>query len=130
MEEQVAKFTAEGKLVEAERIEQRTRFDIEMMKELGYCSGIENYSRFMDGRAPGTPPYTLLDYFPKDFLLVVDESHQTLPQIRGMYNGDKARKDVLIQYGFRLPSAADHPPLQVHAFQERTRPAIFLSPPP
>lgn len=127
MEEQVRYFTRRNELLEAQRIEQRTNFDIEMMKELGYCSGIENYSRFMDGRAPGTPPYTLLDYFPKDFLLVIDESHQTLPQIRGMYNGDKARKDTLIQYGFRLPSAADNRPLKFHEFEERLNQAIYVS---
>jgi excinuclease ABC subunit B len=127
MEERIAYFRARNELLEAQRIEQRTRFDIEMMKELGYCSGIENYSRFMDGRAPGTAPYTLLDYFPKDFLLVVDESHQTLPQIRGMYNGDKARKDTLISYGFRLPSAADNRPLKWHEFDERINQAVFVS---
>ena len=127
MEDQVAYFRRNQQLLEAQRIEQRTRFDIEMMKELGYCSGIENYSRFMDGRAPGTAPYTLLDYFPKDFLLVVDESHQTLPQIRGMYNGDKARKDTLIQYGFRLPSAADNRPLKWHEFEERLNQTVFVS---
>ena len=98
-----------------------------MMKELGYCSGIENYCRFMDGRAPGTAPYTLLDYFPKDFLLVIDESHQTLPQVRGMYNGDKARKETLINYGFRLPSAADNRPLKWHEFEERINQTIFVS---
>ncbi len=127
MEERVAYFRGRNELLEAQRIEQRTRFDIEMMKELGYCSGIENYSRFMDGRAPGTAPYTLLDYFPKDFLLVVDESHQTLPQVRGMYNGDKARKDTLISYGFRLPSAADNRPLKWHEFEERIGQAVFVS---
>jgi excinuclease ABC subunit B len=127
MEERVAYFRGRNELLEAQRIEQRTRFDIEMMKELGYCSGIENYSRFMDGRAPGTAPYTLLDYFPKDFLLIIDESHQTLPQIRGMYNGDKARKDTLISYGFRLPSAADNRPLKWQEFDERINQAIFVS---
>ncbi len=127
MEEQVAYFHRRNELIEAQRIEQRTRFDIEMMKELGYCSGIENYSRFMDGRAPGTPPYTLLDYFPKDFLLIIDESHQTLPQIRGMYNGDKARKETLINYGFRLPSAADNRPLKWHEFESKINQAIFVS---
>src|SRR5579871_4894225 len=127
LQERIAYFTHRNELLEAQRIEQRTRFDIEMMKELGYCSGIENYSRFMDGRLPGTAPHTLLDYFPKDFLLVVDESHQTLPQIRGMYNGDKARKDTLIQYGFRLPSAADNRPLKWHEFEERIGQTIFVS---
>src|SRR5579871_1321062 len=125
--ERIAYFKRRDELIEAQRIEQRTHFDIEMMKELGYCSGIENYSRFMDGRLPGTAPHTLLDYFPKDFLLVVDESHQTLPQVRGMYNGDKARKDILIQYGFRLPSAADNRPLKWHEFEEHIGQAIFVS---
>ncbi len=127
MQDRVAYFRRNQQLLEAQRIEQRTRFDIEMMKELGYCSGIENYSRFMDGRAPGTAPYTLLDYFPKDFLLIVDESHQTLPQVRGMYNGDKARKDTLIEYGFRLPSAADNRPLKWHEFEERLNQVVFVS---
>jgi len=127
LQERIAYFKGRDELLEAQRIEQRTRFDIEMMKELGYCSGIENYSRFLDGRAPGTPPNTLLDYFPKDFLVIIDESHQTLPQLRGMYNGDKARKDTLIQYGFRLPSAADNRPLKFHEFQERIGQTIFVS---
>ncbi|MCW3052111.1 MAG: Excinuclease subunit, partial [Chthonomonadales bacterium] len=127
MEERVAYFTARNELIEAQRIEQRTRFDIEMMKELGYCSGIENYSRFMDGRAPGTAPHTLIDYFPKDFLMIVDESHQTLPQVRGMYNGDRARKETLIQYGFRLPSAADNRPLKWVEYEERIGQTIFVS---
>jgi excinuclease ABC subunit B len=102
MEEQVAYFERNGKLIEAQRIKQRVRYDMEMMREVGYCNGIENYSRYLDGRAPGAPPFTLLDYFPKDYLLIVDESHQTMPQIRAMYNGDRARKEVLIEYGFRL----------------------------
>ncbi len=127
MEDRVLYFRGRNELIEAQRIEQRTRFDLEMMRELGYCSGIENYSRFMDGRAPGTAPYTLLDYFPKDFLLILDESHQTLPQIRGMYNGDKARKDTLISYGFRLPSAADNRPLKFHEFEERVHQTVFVS---
>ncbi len=127
MHQQVAKFKREGKLIEAQRIEQRTCFDIEMMRELGYCSGIENYSRFMDGRAPGTPPSTLLNYFPKDYLMVIDESHQTLPQLRGMYNGDRARKETLIGYGFRLPSAADNRPLKWHEFEERIGQVILVS---
>ena len=127
MEDRVLYFRGRNELIEAQRIEQRTRFDLEMMRELGYCSGIENYSRFMDGRAPGTAPYTLLDYFPKDFLVILDESHQTLPQIRGMYNGDKARKDTLISYGFRLPSAADNRPLKFHEFEERIHQSVFVS---
>jgi len=127
MQEQVAFFQSQGKLVEAQRIEQRTRFDIEMMRELGYCSGIENYSRHLDGRAPGTPPNTLLDYFPDDFLVIVDESHQTIPQLHGMYSGDKARKDTLVEYGFRLPSARDNRPLKFHEWQERIKQVIFVS---
>ena len=127
MIERVAYFTSRNELIEAQRIEQRTRFDIEMMKELGYCSGIENYSRFMDGRAPGTPPNSLLDYFPKDFLVVIDESHQSLPQLRAMYSGDMARKTTLINYGFRLPSAADNRPLKFTEFEERIGQTIFVS---
>lgn len=111
MKSQVAKFTKEGKLLEAQRLQQRTTYDIEMMREMGYTNGIENYSRYMDRRKPGEPPFTLLDFFPKDFLLIVDESHQTMPQVRGMYNGDRARKQQLIDYGFRLPSALDNRPL-------------------
>ena len=131
MKQQVAKFTAENKLLEAQRIEQRTRFDIEMMRELGYCSGIENYSRFMDGRAPGTNPNTLYDYFPDDMLVIVDESHQTIPQIRGMYAGDMARKDNLIDFGFRLPSARDNRPLKFHEWESQVtkgkRQVVFVS---
>ncbi|MDW8209259.1 MAG: excinuclease ABC subunit UvrB [Chloroherpetonaceae bacterium] len=127
LEQQVALFRRQGKLLEAQRLEQRTRFDLEMMRELGFCSGIENYSRHLDGRAPGTPPQTLLDYFPEDFVVVVDESHQTLPQLRGMYNGDRARKETLIEYGFRLPSAADNRPLKWHEFEARVKQAIFVS---
>ncbi len=127
MHERVAFFKQQGKLLEAQRIEQRTRFDLEMIKEVGYCSGIENYSRWFDGRAPGTAPSTLLDYFPKDWLLVIDESHQTLPQLRAMYNGDKARKDTLIEWGFRLPSAGDNRPLKFEEFQERIGQGIFVS---
>ena len=127
MKERVAHFIGRNQLIEAQRIEQRTRFDLEMIRELGFCSGIENYSRILDGRAPGTAPHTLLDYFPKDFLMVIDESHQTLPQLRAMYNGDKARKDTLIEYGFRLPSAADNRPLKFHEFQERIGQTILVS---
>ncbi|MEO0248306.1 MAG: DEAD/DEAH box helicase family protein, partial [candidate division WOR-3 bacterium] len=112
MEEQVRFFEAQGRLLEAQRIRQRTEMDLEMMKELGYCSGIENYSRYFDGRAPGEPPYTLLDYFPKDFVVFIDESHQTIPQLHGMYNGDRQRKETLVEYGFRLPSALDNRPLR------------------
>lgn len=127
MKEQVAKFTQEGKSLEAERIQQRTTYDIEMMREMGYTNGIENYSRYMDGRKPGEPPFTLLDFFPKDFLLVVDESHQTMPQVRGMYNGDRARKQQLIDYGFRLPSALDNRPLKLSEFEERVNQVIYMS---
>ncbi len=127
MHQRIALFKQQGKLLEAQRIEQRTRFDLEMMREVGFCSGIENYSRWFDGRAPHTAPNTLLDYFPKDYLLVIDESHQTLPQIRAMYNGDKARKDTLIDYGFRLPSASDNRPLKFEEFWERVGQGIFVS---
>ncbi len=127
MEHQVDKFTKEGKLLEAERIQQRTTFDIEMMREMGYTNGIENYSRYMDGRQAGEPPFTLLDFFPKDFLLVVDESHQTMPQVRGMYNGDRARKQMLIDYGFRLPSALDNRPLKLNEFEERVNQVVYMS---
>ncbi|MFR0605409.1 excinuclease ABC subunit UvrB [Limosilactobacillus mucosae] len=127
MKEQVAKFTQEGKPLEAERIQQRTTYDIEMIREMGYTNGIENYSRYMDGRKPGEPPFTLLDFFPKDFLLVVDESHQTMPQVRGMYNGDRARKQQLIDYGFRLPSALDNRPLKLSEFEERVNQVIYMS---
>ncbi len=120
-------FKQQGKLLEAQRIEQRTRFDLEMIREVGYCSGIENYSRWFDGRAPGTAPNTLLDYFPDDYLIVIDESHQTLPQLRAMYNGDKARKDTLIEHGFRLPSAGDNRPLKFEEFQERIPQVVFVS---
>nr|WP_276520673.1 excinuclease ABC subunit UvrB [Apilactobacillus ozensis] len=127
MEEQVAKFEKEGKLLEAQRLKQRTTYDIEMMAEMGYTNGIENYSRYMDRRKPGEPPYTLLDFFPDDFLLVVDESHQTIPQVGGMYNGDKARKEQLIKYGFRLPSALDNRPLKLPEFEKRINQAIYMS---
>jgi excinuclease ABC subunit B len=120
-------FTDNGKLLEAQRIRQRTNYDIEMMQELGYCSGIENYSRIISGRAPGSPPMTLLDYFPKDFLLFVDESHATLPQVRAMYAGDRARKEALVEYGFRLPSAFDNRPLKFDEFRERIGQAIYVS---
>ncbi len=120
-------FTAQGKYIEAQRIRERTNYDVEMMQEMGYCSGIENYSRYFDGRCPGEPPYTLLDYFPKGFLLFVDESHITLPQVRGMYNGDKARKTSLVEYGFRLPSAYDNRPLNFEEFNNRIGQAIYVS---
>jgi len=120
-------FRSQEKYLEAQRIEQRTRFDIEMMKEIGYCSGIENYSRHMDGRTAGSRPYNLLDYFPKDLLLVIDESHVTVPQIRGMYNGDRSRKETLVEYGFRLPSALDNRPMKFEEFESMLDQVIFVS---
>src|SRR3989339_97182 len=120
-------FRSQEKYLEAQRIEQRTRFDIEMMKEIGYCSGIENYSRHMDGRTAGSRPYNLLDYFPKDFLLVIDESHVTVPQIRGMYNADRSRKETLVEYGFRLPSALDNRPMKFEEFESMLDQVIFVS---
>ncbi|MCD7792064.1 MAG: UvrB/UvrC motif-containing protein, partial [Oscillospiraceae bacterium] len=126
-QERVDWFTAHGKLIEAQRIAQRTEYDIEMITELGYCSGIENYSRIISGRAPGSPPMTLLDYFPDDFVLFVDESHVTLPQVRAMYNGDRARKESLVEYGFRLPSAFDNRPLKFDEFTERINQVIYVS---
>jgi len=122
-----AEFEAQGKLLEAQRIVQRTNFDIEMMREVGYCQGIENYSRYFDGRQPGQPPYTLLDYFPDDFLIFIDESHVTLPQIRAMYAGDRSRKDTLVEYGFRLPSAYDNRPLTFEEFESHINQIIFVS---
>ena len=127
MEERVKYFKSQNKLIEAQRIEERTNFDIEMMKETGFCSGIENYSRHISGRPAGSPPYTLFDYFPKDFLLLIDESHATLPQVRAMYNGDHSRKESLINYGFRLPSAFDNRPLTFKEFEERLNQVIFVS---
>ena len=127
LDERVAYFNANGKLVEAQRIAQRTRYDIEMLQEIGFCSGIENYSRVLSGRAPGSSPYTLLDYFPKDFLLIVDESHVTLPQVRAMYHGDRARKESLIENGFRLPSALDNRPLNFEEFNDRLNQALYVS---
>ena len=127
LEERIKFFKDQGKLIEAQRIEERTNFDIEMMKETGFCQGIENYSRHISGREPGSPPFTLFDYFPKDFLLLIDESHATIPQVRAMYNGDKARKDSLVNYGFRLPSAYDNRPLTFKEFEERINQVIFVS---
>lgn len=127
LEQQLAKFRAEDKLLEAQRLEQRTNYDLEMMREMGFCSGVENYSRHLTLREAGATPYTLLDYFPKDFLLVVDESHVTLPQIRGMYNGDQARKKVLVEHGFRLPSALDNRPLKFEEFEQHIHQAIYVS---
>ncbi len=127
MEEQVKYFKEHDMLIEAQRIEQRTRYDLEMMQEIGFCQGIENYSRHISGRAPGSAPFTLLDYFPEDYLMIIDESHVTVPQVRGMYNGDRARKETLIKYGFRLPSAADNRPLKFNEFEERLNQVIFTS---
>ena len=127
METQVAKFKSENKLLEAQRIEQRTRYDLEMLTELGVCSGIENYSRYFDGRNPGEPPFTLLDFFPDEFLMVVDESHIAIPQIRGQYEGDKSRKSTLVDYGFRLPSALDNRPLKFDEWKKRVNKAVLVS---
>ena len=127
LEERVAYFEKEGKLIEAQRIKQRTMYDVEMMQELGYCSGIENYSRVIEGRPVGSPPHTLLDYFPKDFVLFIDESHVTLPQVRAMYNGDRARKNTLVDYGFRLPCAYDNRPLKFEEFEKRLNQVIYVS---
>ena len=127
LEQRVAYFESQNKLVEAQRIEQRTKYDIEMMREVGFCSGIENYSRHISGREPGSAPFTLMDYFPDDFLLVVDESHVTIPQVRAMYAGDRSRKESLVEYGFRLPSAFDNRPLCFEEFEERINQVIFVS---
>ena len=127
LQKRIEEFEAAGRLLEAQRIAQRTRYDIEMMREIGYCQGIENYSRYFDGRKPGDAPYTLLDYFPGDFLVIIDESHVTVPQIRAMYNGDRARKNTLVEYGFRLPSAYDNRPLLFEEFEKRIGQTIFVS---
>jgi len=127
MDEQVRFFESQGRLIEAQRVRQRVTMDLEMMKELGYCNGIENYSRYFDGREPGTPPYTLLDYFPEDYLVFIDESHQTVPQLRAMYNGDLQRKTTLVDFGFRLPSAIDNRPLKFDEFLDRVGQVIFVS---
>ncbi len=127
LRERLEFFRSEEKYLEAQRLEQRTRFDIEMMKEIGYCSGIENYSRHMDGRTPGSRPFNLFDYFPKDFLLIIDESHVTIPQLRAMYNGDRARKQTLVEHGFRLPSALDNRPMKFEEFESLLNQVIFVS---
>ncbi|MFV9568217.1 excinuclease ABC subunit UvrB [Thermoanaerobacter mathranii] len=127
LEQRYKELKDAGKIVEAERLKQRTNYDLEMLQEMGYCQGIENYSRHISGRPPGSPPYTLLDYFPKDFLIFIDESHVTIPQIRGMYNGDRSRKEALVEYGFRLPSAFDNRPLTFEEFEERINQVIFVS---
>ncbi|MDQ3440701.1 MAG: DEAD/DEAH box helicase family protein, partial [Planctomycetota bacterium] len=124
---QVMKLRGQGKLLEAQRLLARTKYDLEMMLEVGYCTGIENYSRYLDGRKPGEKPYTLIDYFPKDYLLIIDESHVTIPQIKAMYNGDRARKEVLVDHGFRLPSAMDNRPLKYEEFETMYTNAIFVS---
>ena len=127
LEARLEELRSAGKLLEAQRLGQRTRFDLEMIQEVGYCSGIENYSRHFSGRKPGQQPYTLLDFFPRDFLLIIDESHVTIPQLRAMYNGDRSRKEVLVEYGFRLPSALDNRPLKFHEFEEMVNQAVFVS---
>jgi excinuclease ABC subunit B len=127
LEGQINHFKREGKLLEAQRIEQRVHYDLEMLREMGFTPGIENYSRHLDQRLPGSPPWTLIDYFPKDYLMIIDESHMTIPQVRGMYNGDQARKSVLVEYGFRLPSAMDNRPLRFDEFEERMGYTIFTS---
>ncbi|MCL4271707.1 MAG: DEAD/DEAH box helicase family protein, partial [Anaerolineales bacterium] len=127
LEERLALYKSEGKFLEAQRIEQRTRYDLEMLKEVGYCSGIENYSRHLDGRPPGSHPWTMIDFLPSDYLLVLDESHMTVPQIRGMYNGDRARKETLVEYGFRLPSALDNRPLKFDEFEQVMGSTIYTS---
>jgi len=127
LEERLAELRGQDKLLEAQRLEQRTRYDIEMMREVGYCSGIENYSRHLDGRAPGSHPNTLIDYFPKDFLMFIDESHVTLPQLRAMYAGDRSRKEALVEYGFRLPSAFDNRPLKFEEFESKINQVVFVS---
>ena len=127
MQDRVIFFEKHGRLLEAQRIKQRTEYDLEMMQEMGFCSGIENYSRHLSGRAPGSRPYTLLDFFPRDFLLVIDESHATIPQIGGMYEGDRVRKNTLVEYGFRLPSAMDNRPLKFPEFMEMAGQSIYVS---
>ncbi|MEN3186647.1 MAG: excinuclease ABC subunit UvrB [Atribacterota bacterium] len=127
MEERVAYFLSQGRLVEAERLQRRTRYDLELLRETGYCPGIENYSRYLDGRKPGDPPYTLIDYFPPDFLVIIDESHVTIPQLRGMHEGDRSRKQSLVEFGFRLPSCFDNRPLTFEEFEKKVRQCLFVS---
>jgi excinuclease ABC subunit B len=127
MRAQVEYFQAQGKFIEAQRLKERTEYDLEMIRELGYCNGVENYSRFFDRRQPGTRPFCLLDYFPKDFLCVIDESHQTIPQVSGMYGGDRSRKMILVDFGFRLPSALDNRPLNFHEFESMLNQVVYVS---
>jgi excinuclease ABC subunit B len=127
MNAQAEYFKQSGKYIEAQRITERVNYDIEMIRELGYCNGIENYSRFFDRRLPGTRPFCLLDYFPRDYITIIDESHQTIPQVSGMYGGDRSRKLILVDYGFRLPSALDNRPLNFHEFEMMTNQTIFVS---
>ena len=127
LEQQVKKFESEGRMLEAHRIRQRTEYDLEMMKELGFCNGIENYSRILDGRPAGSAPYTLIDYFPSDFIVFLDESHQSVPQIGGMYEGDRSRKQTLVDFGFRLPSALDNRPLRFDEFLAKVPQIVFVS---
>jgi excinuclease ABC subunit B len=127
LEEQVKRFESDGKMLEAHRLRQRTEYDLEMMKELGFCNGIENYSRHLDGRPPGSAPHTLIDFFPSDFVVMVDESHQTVPQLGGMYEGDRSRKETLVDHGFRLPSALDNRPLRFDEFLEKAPQLVFVS---
>ena len=127
MKERVEFFRSQNKLIEAQRIEERTRFDVEMLKEMGYCNGIENYSRYLTGRNAGDPPPTLLEYFPEDSLFFIDESHVSVPQLRGMFRGDRSRKQTLVEYGFRLPSALDNRPLRFEEFQEHVSQVIYVS---
>ena len=127
LEERLRVLKDQEKLLEAQRLEQRTRYDLEMLSEMGFCSGIENYSRHLSGREPGSRPYTLIDYFPKDFLTIIDESHQTIPQIRGMFNGDRSRKETLVEYGFRLPSALDNRPLRFNEFEDMMNQCVYVS---
>ena len=127
LEDRIRFFRSRDRLIEAQRIEQRTNFDIEMLRETGFCSGIENYSAPLSGREPGSTPFTLMDYFPEDFLMIVDESHMTIPQVRGMYNGDRSRKETLVDYGFRLPSALDNRPLKFDEFEKKIHQMLFVS---
>ncbi len=127
MKERLAFFRKENKLLEAQRLEMRTNYDLEMLREIGYCNGIENYSRHLWGRKSGERPAVLIDYFPQDFLIIIDESHITIPQLNGMYNGDRSRKETLVEYGFRLPSALDNRPLMFEEFEQLIKQAIFVS---